>query len=61
MANQAQKDYIKKLSARATQIQKAGGTTTKTITQYKMNRSDAVSKAAKEIKAQDALNKMNKK
>lgn len=52
MASQAQKEYIKKLSVRATQIQKSGGTKTvpaKTV--FKMSRSEAVKKAAQQMKS----------
>lgn len=42
--------YIGRLSDKATEIQKAGGTRTITKTVYKVNRADAVKKAAKSVK-----------
>lgn len=62
MANQAQKNYIKRLSDKATQIQQEGGKKTIPAKEvFKITRSQAVKKASLEIKAVAALNKLNKK
>ena len=40
---------LKKISDLASQIQRLGGSTTKTVTTYKMKRSDAVKQAARTL------------